>query len=351
MHNLKIKYQSKLLLVLVLALLSLLSIELLFTSSKERSDALKMEEAVSLAETWFGKIELMKKEKGIVSDAETSIKHSGLIGNEFTDITTTLGSLEAKEISTNPEFAALIVKYLTDSNIDSTNKVGVILSGSFPSLSISSLAAIQTLNASAIIFSSLGASMFGANQHGATWLDIENYLIKNAGFTYRSNLVTLGAEADNGGGLSDEGVQILKTTAAENNVDLYLPHSIKESIDKKVDLLLKNKIDLLINIGGNQTSLGACVHSLNIPNGFHNKVECCSDEDRGVIMQLNEKGIPFINLLNIKDLAIKNDLSINPSVTSLGSIYKEIKYEKVPAAFSLVILSGLVFLIRKKKQS
>ena len=351
MHILKIKYETKLLLILALALLSFFSIEFLFTSSKERNDVLKMKEAMSLAETWFNKIELMKKEKGISSDIETNIKHSGLIGNYFTDITTTLGSLEAKEISTNPEFAALIVRYLTDSNIDSTKKVGVILSGSFPSLSISSLAAIQTLKAKAIIFSSLGASMFGANQPGATWLDIENYLIKSSGLKYRSNLVTPGAEADNGGGLSGKGVQILKTTAANYNVDLYLPHSLKESIDRKVDILLNNKIDLLINIGGNQTSLGACVHSLNIPNGFHKKIECCNDEDRGVIMQLNEKGIPFINLLNIKDLAIKNELSINPSVASLGSIYKERKHEKIPAVFSLIILSGLIFLIRKKKLS
>ena len=350
MQNLKIKYETKLLLILVLALISFLSVEFLFTSSKERNDALNMKGAVSLAENWFNKIELMKQKKGIISEVETNIKYRGLIGNEFTDITTTLGSLEAKEIATNPEFAALIVKYLTDSNIDSTKKVGVILSGSFPSLSVSSLAAIQTLKAKTIIFSSLGASMFGANQPGATWLDIENYLIKNCGLKYKSNLVTPGAEADNGGGLSEEGVQILKTTAANYNVDLYFPHSINESIDRKVDILLKNKIDLLINIGGNQTSLGACVHSLNIPNGLHKKIESCSDEDRGIIMRLNEKGIPFINLLNIKDLAIRNEISINPSVSSLGSIYKEKKYEKIPAAFSLIILSGLIFLIRKEKQ-
>ncbi len=349
MCKFKIKYELKLLLIFVLALLLILLIELQFTSSKERSDASKMKEAVNLAETWFAKIEMMKNERGIRNDTETNIKYKALIGDEFTDITTTLGSLEAKEISTNPEFAALIVKYLTDSNIDSTQKVGVILSGSFPSLAISSLAAIQTLNAKAIIFSSLGASMFGANQEGATWLDIENYLINNAGLKYKSYLVTLGAEADNGGGLREEGIKLLKTTAAYYNFDLYLPHSINESIEKKINILLKNNIDLLINIGGNQTGLGACVHSLLIPNGLHKRIESCNDEDRGIIMRLNEKSIPFINLLNIKNLAIANDISTNPSAGSSGSIYKERKYQKFPLVFSITILSVLILLLGKKK--
>ena len=351
MNNMKIKYETKLLAVFILAVLSFFSIELFFTSSKERSDLSKMKEAVSLTETWFNKIDRMKSDRKIFSDAETNIKYSSLIGNEFTNTTTTLGSLEAKEISTNPEFAALIVKYLTDSKIDSSKKVGVIISGSFPALAISSLAAIQTLQAKAIIFSSLGASMFGANQFGSTWIDIETYLIKNGGLKYSSTLVTLGAEDDNGGGLSEEGIRSLLTTAANYKVDVYIPNSIKVSIDKKVKILLKEKIDLLINIGGNQTSLGACVHSLNIPNGLHNKLKICSDEDRGIIMRLNEKGVPFINLLNIKNLAIENDISTNPSVVLSGLIYRERKYEKFPAAFSIIVLSGLLFLVRKKRQS
>lgn len=348
MYHSKLKYELKLVLIFSFALISLVIIEIFFTKYEERIDHNKMSEAVSLAEKWFGAIDQMKKERNISSDVKTNIKYSNLIGNEFTDLTTTLSSLGTKEISTNPNFAALILKYMTDSGIDSAKTVGIILSGSFPSLAISSLAAAQAMKVKAILFSSLGASMFGANQFGATWIDMECYLREKSNLKYRSSLITLGGENDNGGGLSGEGIRILKAIASNYNVDFYIPNSFKESVGKKVDILLKNKIDLLINVGGNQTGLGVCVHSSNIPNGLHSKIESCGDEDRGIILRLSEKGIPFINLLNIRSLAIDNDLSLNPSVVSSSSIYWERKIKKIPVAFSLFILSGLLLLIRKK---
>lgn len=347
----KIQSERKLLVIFSIALVFLILIEYFFTFSNERKDTRQMHEAVRLAETWFNSIYRMKKEKKIFSDVHSAVKHNYLIGDEFTEITTTLGSLEAKEISTSPEFAALVIKYLTDLTIDSTKTVGLILSGSFPALCISSLAAVQTMNAKAIIFSSLGASMFGANQPGATWLDIENHLSRNSGLKYKSLLITAGAEADDGGGLSNEGIQMLEAAALNYDAELYHPASIKESIEKKVGIFLENKIDLLINIGGNQASLGMCVHSINIPNGLHEKFESCGDKDRGIIMRLAEKEIPFVHLLNIKSLAIDNNISMNPAALSNASIYLERRTEKIPAVIFIIVLSGLILFIRKNRSS
>lgn len=348
MKNIKIKYETKLLLILSFAAILFLGASQFFTRIEIREDGPQMIEAVSLAQSWFAAVNKMKNEKRISNDIQTSKPYNSLIGDEYTDITTTLGSLEAKEISTNPVFAALIVKYLTDASIDETKTVGIILSGSFPALSISCLAAIQTLNCKAILFSSLGASTYGANQAGATWLDIENHLIEQSNLKYKSSLVTIGAENDNGGGLSDEGIQTLKNTIARYSTNIYYPKNLRESIKTKVDLLLKHKIDILINIGGNQTSFGTCVHSLGIPNGFNKKLESCKDGDRGIIARLAERGIPFINLLNIKRLAIENHISINPAVLS-NSLYSNRKTQKIPIAFSIVALSGFLLLLRKKK--
>ncbi|HEY4754785.1 MAG TPA: poly-gamma-glutamate system protein [Ignavibacteriaceae bacterium] len=349
MLHLKIKYEFKLVLVFSFALLLLYAVDKYFTKIEIRKDCAQMSEAISLTERWFNDVGQMKKEKKISNDIRSDTKYNFLIGDEYTNITTTFGSLEAKELSANPEFAALLIKYLTNSNIDSTKTVGIILSGSFPSLSISCLAAIQTLNSKAIIFSSLGASMFGANQPGATWLDIENYLIKSSNLKYKSSLVTVGAEDDNGGGLSDDGFQILKTTASNYNVSLYYPPSLKESIEKKVEILLGGEIDILINIGGNQTSLGSCAHSSNIPNGFHREYKSCNHENRGIIARLSEREIPFINLLNIKSLAIENQISLDPTVVSGGLIFSNRKTEKIPIALSIIASFGLILLIRKKK--
>lgn len=351
MYRFQKKYHLRFISVLSLALILFFVIETFFTENKNRKDQYKMREAVNLSQKWFSDVNYMKKERKIVGDSKSDIKYSSLIGDEFTEVTTTLGSLEAKEISSNPEFAALVVKYLTDCEIDSTKTVGLILSGSFPALSISSLAAIQTLKAGAIIFSSLGSSMYGANQPGATWIDIENYLRNNGNLLYKSFLVTLGAENDNGGGLSTEGIEMLMTAAAKNNVDIYIPRSLSESISKKTDILLQNKIDLLINIGGNQTSLGTCYHSSEIPNGMHKNFKACKDQTRGIIMRLSEKGIPFVNLLNIRNLAVSNGISINPLVNNSGATNKDRKTKKIPAFFSLIVLSLSLLLIRKKTLS
>jgi poly-gamma-glutamate system protein len=347
---LKLQITKKLVLIFLLALISLLFLEFVFTKHNERKDISEMKNAVALTKYWFNCVEQMKKEKGIFNDAKSAVLYSALIGDEFTDITTTLGSLEAKQISTNPEFAALIRKYLSDCDVDSTKTVGLIISGSFPALAISSLAAMQTINSKAIIFSSLGASMYGANQPGATWLDIENYLYKNGGLKYRSNLISLGAENDTGGGLTEEGIQKLKSTVLYYDIKIFEPNSLEESIQTKLEILKSKKVDVLINVGGNQTSLGRCVHSVNIPNGLQKKFISCKDYDRGIIAHISENGIPFVNLLNIKKLAIENDISFNASSNTESSIYWEQDIDKIPVAFSLILLSVLILSSRKKNQ-
>jgi len=238
MLHLKIKYEFKLVLVFSFALLLLYAVDKYFTKIEIRKDCAQMSEAISLTERWFNDVGQMKKEKKISNDIRSDTKYNFLIGDEYTNITTTFGSLEAKELSANPEFAALLIKYLTNSNIDSTKTVGIILSGSFPSLSISCLAAIQTLNSKAIIFSSLGASMFGANQPGATWLDIENYLIKSSNLKYKSSLVTVGAEDDNGGGYGNDRPHNIGDHDAEKDLELRSavhPGSFQELLRDALD--------------------------------------------------------------------------------------------------------------------
>lgn len=164
-------------------------------------------------------------------------------------------------------------------------------------------------------------------------------------------MVSLGTENDNGGGLSEEGIQQLKLIVSGYGIDLYRPNSLEESIETKLDILLSRKVDLLINIGGNQTSFGTCIHSSSIPNGLHRNLKTCLDENRGIIARLSEKGIPFVNLLNIKNLAVENNISINPSITSSKLLYTERNTNKIPLVISIVILSAFLILIRERKYS
>ncbi len=226
----KISTNIKLLIVFIVALTGALLTGLVNRHETVLSCQKEMKEATYLAQQWFDIITDIKKEKGVFSDAHSNVPNSALIGNDWSDITTTLGSLEAKETSTNPDFAALTVRWLHEANIHHGDTVGVILSGSFPSISISVLAALQTMKIEAVMISSLGASTYGANQATATWVDMEHWLRTYGGMSFRSAIVSMGAGQDNGNGLSENGKALLRLAAERNHIELYEPSNIIESI-------------------------------------------------------------------------------------------------------------------------
>jgi poly-gamma-glutamate system protein len=296
--------------VLFLVLTSIVtSIQLFFQPTSTNID-LRETAAQKLADEWFTIIEKVKMEKGISFDEWKHIKYGALIGVEFSNFTTTLGSLEAKQTSLNTKFAGLVYRWLKENHIDSTKTVGLIISGSFPSLAISSLAAIQIIGAKVVLLSSLGSSTYGANEPQATWIDYETWLRNRTKFSFISSLITLGGENDAGEGMSEEGIKELQLAIKRNSAQMYLPSSLKESINTKIKILFANKISLLINIGGNQAAIGACAHSPVLPNGTWYNYSACNHNNRGIISRIYESGIPVIHLINIRDLATKYGLVI-----------------------------------------
>ena len=73
--------------------------------------------------------------------------------------------------------------------------MAVSFSGSFPALNIAVLSAARVLDLHPVIISSVGSSMYGANQPEMTWLDMERILADKGLFPYRSNAASLGGIA------------------------------------------------------------------------------------------------------------------------------------------------------------
>jgi len=308
--------------------------------SVERPDAEAMRLAAARAARWFDIVGAVKEHRGIASDAQTRIRHRGMLGSDWSPITTTLGSLEAKELAANPEFAALVVRWLDDAGIHAGDRVGVTLSGSFPSLAICVFAALKTRWITATVVSSVGASSYGANQPDATWIDIESWLAaEDASFDFRSALVTIGAEGDAGGGLSDEGIEEIRLAARRNGIELYEPESLEESIATKTAFFERSNIDLLINIGGNQASLGACPHASTIRNGYHRATDSCGHGDRGVMSRLAERGIPYIHIIDIRDLAHRYCISTDGGAGPGSCLYNEVRANRMAVIATLVLIA------------
>jgi|GEM_PF-638242 poly-gamma-glutamate system protein len=306
--------------VCILAIAAAMLIETYMVKSIEHPCTNEMMQASRLTSDWYNRIGEMKQYKGL-HPTDPGVRYWGLIGEDFTPMTTTLGTLEAKETSCNPDFAALILRFMSETGIDSNAVVGVMLSGSFPALAIAALAAIQTIGAEAVIFSSLGASCFGANQGEATWIDMERWLIDYGGLKYSSRLVTPGGENDNGGGMVEEGLAMMEAAAARNGIELYRPTDLNDAIMTKTQIMTEAGVDLIINIGGNQAALGTYPQASLIPTGYHFGLPPGDNPERGILARMAEQNIPYIHLLNIRDLASRYDMPISPARNSGPSVY------------------------------
>ncbi|MBK7142540.1 MAG: poly-gamma-glutamate system protein [bacterium] len=310
----------------------------------EYPDSARMREAAALCASWFDAVAEFKQANRIESDSRSITRYRALIGDDYTPITTTLGALDAKETAANPDFAALVVRLMAEAKVDSGSTVGVILSGSFPSLGIATLAALQTVDCKVVLISSLGASSFGANQPNATWIDLEQWLQRQAGLKYRSSLVTFGAENDRGEGIQEEGYLLLEQAGARCGIALYRPESLKQSIQKKIELLRDAQISLLINIGGNEAAIGKCADAVSIPNGLQMHWLGCDHTDKGVISYLADKKTPFIHMLNIKSLAQQYGIPIEPgpSIPAATDLYQQRTIHPAIPSVALVGMIGLL---------
>ena len=269
-----------------------------------RPDTQMMRKAARLTGEWFQSVRELKEERGLWSGSGDATTYPWMLGAHYSPITTTLGSQEAKETAANPEFAALIVRLLHEAGVDSGDAVGITLSGSFPTLGIATLAAVECVGARAILVSSLGSSSYGANQPAVSWIDIESWLRQRSGLRTASVLVTPGAEGDSGGGLPEDGLRLLQEAARRTEAVLRMPATLDEGIRMRTELFSASGISALVNIGGGQTSLGTCAHAPVLPTGLHRSFPACSDAGRGVIERMAERGIPVVHLLNIRELGV-----------------------------------------------
>ena len=69
----------------------------------------------------------------------------GLLGPEFSPITTTIGNLPAKQTALNPDFAALFIYWFDRLDLAENNQVVIQISGSFPVIGMSAVIACETM--------------------------------------------------------------------------------------------------------------------------------------------------------------------------------------------------------------
>lgn len=268
-------------------------------------------------------LKLMRHSLNIPLTLELDPALSGLIGVDYSDITSTLGDLRAKQTSLNPMFSGILVMWLKQIGVKEGDTVDLSFSGSFPALNLAAHCACDVLKLKTFIISSVGSSTYGANIPKFTWLDMEAHLFEKGLIHSRSRYASLGGIMDTGGGIDETGIDAGERAILRHGA-IYLkegtPRTVIPDVERRMRLYKeKGTPKAFINVGGNVTSLGWVSEAALLNNGLISRLPACSSPQRGTIFRMFELGIPVIHLINIERLAADYHLPIAPTDLHLDS--------------------------------
>jgi poly-gamma-glutamate system protein len=260
----------------------------------------------------------LRLERELRIDPALDPNGTGIIGDEFTPLTTSLGDVEAKRTTTNPAFAGLMVKYFRGAGLEAGDVVAIGASGSFPALLLATLSAARVLDLEPVVIYSVGSSMYGANLPGFTFVDMLDRLRDTGHLPYRFAAVSPGGDGDRGAGvLFDEDGAALMAEARQSGLPVIESASLAANIQTRLRVYEAasrgRPIRCFVNIGGASASFGDTEASLALPNGLVRRVEPIPDAPtRGVVFELAARGMPIVHLLHVRGLARDNNLPFDP---------------------------------------
>ena len=245
-----------------------------------------------------------RQHNGTAVDVQMDPWGCGLIGPEWSGITTTLGELGSKRTACNPAWAVQFSRWFHQLGLKPGDHVAIYSSGSFPGLLLSAVAATEAMQLEPLLIVSLGASTFGANHPDAPWPVLAAELRRNGFIRERADYYTLGGGAELGHGLPPEGEALLREAAKDAGVELLTAVDLEEMIALKTDLLDRHQPRLFINIGGSQANLGNAEEILRLSPGLV-PVSESGRAGNGIIGVAMQDNIPVIHMLNLKSISNK----------------------------------------------
>ena len=125
--------RNVLLLIALVAVAGAISVEMFQVKVKQKYFKSKMRAAKHMSAS-MAELKRLRQELGIPLDMEHDPAATGLIGFPISPITSNSGSLESKQTTLNPNFAAVVVHLLKRAGVEKNDVIAVGLSGSFPAM-------------------------------------------------------------------------------------------------------------------------------------------------------------------------------------------------------------------------
>ncbi len=278
---------------------------------------------------------------------------TNLIGQQYTQITTEPGDIEAKWTALNPNMAAAVIEYFRRAGLKSGDMVAAGMSGSLTGMNLAFYAACETMGIVPIVITSVGASSWGANDPFFTWLDMERILREKGLLHHISQAASYGGGNDLGRSLSPDGRSLIYSAIKRNGIWLIRQPTLEESIQRRMDHYLEQTegrdYSLYVNVGGGVASIGHSRNSDLIGHGLNLTLPDYNYPKRGVIHEFSDMGIPVLHLGNIAQIAEEFGLPVSPvalPTPGIGPLFSEERYNSVVTSFALLaVLATLVFVL------
>ena len=342
--------RSMLIIISIIAIASLLSVELI----KARKKQPFYEEKIQAASLMKEGMELLRKDRikyfGPI-DTEADPSGSGLIGISTSPITSKFGYLPAKQTTINPNWAAVMVEMLKRAGVKKGDAVAIGFSGSFPAINLATLVAAEALNLKCIPITSVAASTWGANIPEFTWLDMEQILYTNKVVSNRSVAASLGGLDDRALSRSSKGRDFLYKAISRNKVKPIEIENISEIIDARMQIYQKfargKRIAAYVNIGGGIVSVGTVAGKKLFRPGLNKRPSMAALKIDSVMTRFAREGVPVINMVYINTLAEKYGLPKSPVIIPKigeGFIFLKVQYNLYLAGANLIIMIFVLYI-------
>lgn len=350
----------------LLAFLALLSLFLFYLAERSqiprKADYYDQKiEAAQLARRAQQVIKQEVVDRGYVIDVQNDPNLTGLIGPQYSLITTDRGYIRDKLISTNPNCAAVMIGLFHRARLRPGDLVAVTFTGSFPAMNIAVLSACKVMGLKPVIITSVGAATWGASWDEFTWLDMEDVLVGSDIWSFRSAGASLGGGNDHGRGLSPKGRELLREAIKRNGVEFISSidedtptGSLQANIEKRMEIFDREKGEkeykVVVNVGGGLAAVGSSQNGRLIPPGYNRSLYNREFPARGVINILAERRLPVIHLLQLSRFAEKYGLPVEVSSepeVGEGPVFIKEQFSIVSTLiYTIILLIVLVGAIR-----
>jgi len=313
------------------------------------------DQKIAAAQRMRKAMEVLKTSRGEVAifmDNVNDPNETGLIGRQFTYITTDEGDLDAKISILDPNVAGMIVDYLIRAGVKKGDPVAVTLTGSMPGGNLAVVCALEEMGVVPHILASVGASQWGANIEEFTWLDMEKILQDSAIISFGSEAASMGGGSDIGRRLSPRGRDLIRESIARNNIDLIPSESLRDAVRRRMERFTESRgikeYKAFLNVGGGAAVLGDATYARLIQPGLTTRMQFESMRNGGVMAKFGREGVPIIHVLNIRKMFAQFDYPYATTPTpelGTGSFYARERYNPWTTVLALVLLLSMVVIV------